>query len=104
VQVGAPQTPGVPPPPQVVPAGHGQVKVPPQPSPLVPQLVPVHVVFGLQALASPDPQTPGVPAPPQVLPGGQGQVNVPPHPSPLVPQLVPVHVVFGVHVGEPQTP
>src|SRR6187549_2952091 len=38
VQLGAGQTPGTPPPPQVAPPGQSpQVSVPPQPSPIVPQ-------------------------------------------------------------------
>jgi hypothetical protein len=86
-QAEAPQTPGVPPPPQV----WGEVQVPqlswlPQPSPAGPQeRFCCAQVRGVQLLP---PQTPGVPPPPQVW----GEVQVPqsispPQPSPAGPQL-----------------
>lgn len=85
VQVVAPHLPGVPPPPQVCPAGQaGQVKVPPQPSPAVPQLMPrLAQVAGTQA---PVPHLPG-PPPPQVCGALQvPQLIVPLQPSGYEPQ------------------
>ena len=86
-QVGPPHIPGVPPPPQVWPAGQlPQFSIPPQPSSLGP-----HCSFreaqvaGMQA---PLPQTPGLPPPPQISGGVQvPQLRTPPQPSPAAPQL-----------------
>src|SRR5687767_5180863 len=67
---GAPQTPGMPPPPQVSPAlvQAPQSMRPPQLSPTIPQYWPVactHWVF-MQPTGGGVPQMPGVPPPPQV--------------------------------------
>src|SRR6202012_2666026 len=68
VQLGAPHTPGVPPPPQVCPVGQGpQASRLPQPSPAGPHLIPWPAqVSGVQRFASACPQTPFTPPPPQV--------------------------------------
>jgi hypothetical protein len=65
LQVGAPHTYAVPPPPQVWPAGHvPQARTPPQPFGGPPQFaLSAPQVVGLQSVP---PQTLGVPAPPQV--------------------------------------
>src|SRR5512145_1480091 len=68
-QTGAPQTPGVPPPPQVSGSEHVlHWTTPPQPSLILPQALP-HAAFvkGTQT-APPRPQTSGVPPPPQLSP------------------------------------
>src|SRR5262245_26639369 len=69
----APQTPAVPPPPQVWPTGQPpQSRLWPQPSPIVPQYLPfgsMHAT-GVHAPAFAA-QTPGMPLPPQVWPVGQ---------------------------------
>ena len=83
-----PQTLGVPPPPQVWPAGQlPHWRRPPQPSPAGPQLTPSAAqVVGVHAL----PQTKGVPPPPQVWPAGQlPHWMTPPQPSPEGPHCTP---------------
>ena len=69
VQVPVPQTPGLPPPPQVWPVGHDpQSSVLPQPSPAVPHEKPCFAqVSGVHVN---DPQTLGTPPPPHVSGGG----------------------------------
>jgi hypothetical protein len=87
----APQTFGMPLPPQVNPPEQPpQSILPPQPSPTMPQYLPFgwsHFV-GVQAPeSSAAPHTPGVPAPPQLWPVGQlPQSILPPQPSPTTPQ------------------
>jgi hypothetical protein len=89
----APQTPGVPPPPQVWPAGQpAQSMVRPQPSPTSPQYLPVGCwqVSAVQFVGV-EPHTPGIPPPPQVWPAGQpAQSRTRPQPSPMLPQYLPV--------------
>jgi hypothetical protein len=75
--------------PQVCPLAQvPQATVPPQPSPMKPQLAPSVVqVFGLQL---PLPQLFGVPPPPQVIGAVQTpQLMVLPQPSEIGPQLAP---------------
>jgi hypothetical protein len=90
-----PQTPAVPPPPHVSPAGQLHVTVPPQPLLKLPQAPPVHGLVGVQ------PQTSVTPPPPHVC----GAVHVPqdtlvPQLFVAVPQFRVVHaaVLFGTHV------
>src|SRR3954454_23266448 len=111
---GVPQTPGTPPPPQVCPVGQAalQVRVPPQPSPMVPQYCapPDWQVSRMQPAGGGAPQIPASPPPPQLCPAGQvPQSMVLPQPSPTSPQYWP----FGHwHItdmqpaigGDPQTP
>src|SRR5262245_53348021 len=87
-----PHTPGVPPPPQVSPAGQApQSRVPPQPSPTIPQYLPPG---GVQVTAwhipPPVPQTLATPPPPQVsVPERPPQSIRRPQPSPIMPQYLP---------------
>jgi hypothetical protein len=84
-----PQTPGMPPPPQVVPAGQPpQSCIFPQPSPIIPQYWPVGCMQLMAVQAPLLPQTWGTPPPPQVSPAGQGaeQSSEWPQPSPMLPQ------------------
>jgi hypothetical protein len=88
-----------PPPPHVVPVGHGQLIVPPQPSPWTPHL-PVQLVVGVHVPPSGSPHTPAWPEPPQV----SGATHVPqlsglPQPSPVAPHWRPCSAqVFGVQL------
>jgi hypothetical protein len=88
-QAPPPQTPAIPPPPHVCPAGQGvlQVTLPPQPFPMTPQYWPPTGVqlMGVQLAG---PHTWGIPEPPQAWPAGQvvPQSSEPPHPSPITPQ------------------
>jgi hypothetical protein len=84
---GAPQTLGVPPPPQVVPGAQSpQSSSAPQPSATGPQLARACVqVRGTQRGA---PHTLATPPPPQVVPAGQvPHIRSPPQPSATGPQL-----------------
>src|SRR5204863_6105477 len=75
-----------------------QVRVPPQPSEIVPQFFPwaAHVVA-----VQPPPQTFATPPPAQVCGAVQApQVSVPPQPSAIAPQFFPCAAqVVGVHTG-----
>jgi hypothetical protein len=111
----APHVLGLPPPPHVVPAGHGVPPSspahwtrPPQPSATTPQFIPAgQLVRGMQP-AEP-PHTLGVPPPPSALPPPQvwgseqvPQSITPPQPSPCWPQLTArVAHVAGTHAAVP---
>jgi len=101
-RVPPPQTPGMPPPPQVSGAVQvPQLRVPPQPLPLEPQLMPSSWhVCGVQLPPSMKPHCPGVPPPPHVWGGVQGpQLMAPPQPSPAGPQpMFCCAQVWGTHV------
>jgi len=87
VQALAPQTLGVPPPPQVSPVPHvPHWSTALQPSLMVPQFLPwAAQVVGMQL---PAPQTLAVPPPPQVCPEPQlPQLRLPPQPSGTLPQF-----------------
>src|SRR5215510_9650338 len=103
-----PQTLATPAPPQVWGAVQTpQVRVPPQPSGMVPQFLPwAAQVVGVQGAGVP--QTLATPPPPQVWGAVQTpQVSVPPQPSGMVPQFLPcaAHVVgVPAHVSVPPQP
>jgi hypothetical protein len=95
-----PQTPGVPPPPQVSGAVQlPQSRDPPQPSPAGPQLIPW--LMQLLGMHAPPPHTLGLPPPPHVWGAVQvPQLSIPPQPSPTGPQFAPACAqVRRVHVG-----